>query len=115
MIQECGPGAPGWNGSSACVNNGVTVNAFPNSSPAATTMTFHVAHGPFPAGTYSCLICDGGETASGDGFGWETNAFGGRIEDVKIDLGGNSNTFGTIPRVSRSAREFISATADMEG
>ena len=91
VIQECGPGASGWNGT-ACVNNSVTVNAFPNGG---TTMTFHVAHGPFPTGTYSCLICDGGETAmGGDGSGWTTNAFGGRIEDVKIDLGGNENTFG---------------------
>jgi hypothetical protein len=92
VIQECGPGATGWSNTTMnCSVNGTTVNAFPNGD---TTMTFHVAHGPFIAGTYSCLICDGGETAAGNGKGWETNAFAGRVEDVKLDLGGNSNTFG---------------------
>ena len=77
-----------------CSAGGATVAAFPN-TVGTTTLTFHVAHGPFPAGTYSCLICDGGETKTGgDGSGWLTNAFAGRVEDVKLDLGGNSNTFG---------------------
>jgi hypothetical protein len=89
ILQECGPTAIGWNGS-ACIVNGVSVPQFPNST---TQLTFHnVPHGPYPAGTYSCLICAGGQGSS-EGLGWQNNSFGQIIQHIKLDGGGNTNTF----------------------
>jgi hypothetical protein len=88
VIQECGTSATGWNGSN-CVVNGVTVAQFPNST---TVLTFNFPHGPYPAGTYSCLICGGGQGSS-EGLGWQNNSFGQIVQHVKLDGGSNTNTF----------------------
>lgn len=40
--------------------------------------------GPFPAGTYLCLVIDGGGN-------WSNNAFGGKWKDLSIDCNGVAN------------------------
>jgi hypothetical protein len=63
---------------------------------------FNVHHGPYPASSvtqpdYTCMICDG---AQGNGAypggvnGWNSDAFGSHIHNLRLDMGGNSNIFG---------------------
>jgi hypothetical protein len=89
LVQACGTTATGWGGSN-CVVNGVTVPQFPNST---TVLTFNIPHGPFPAGTYSCIVCGGGQGTS-EGLGWQNNSFGQIVQHLKIDGGSNTNVFG---------------------
>jgi hypothetical protein len=103
ILQACGPSAPGWSlGSLAC---NVPVEGFPASVSVARivpNLTFNVHHGPYPSSiapglNYTCMICDG---AQGDpNFipaynGWDLDAFGSHIYNLRLDAGGNSNIFG---------------------
>lgn len=91
IIQACGPAAPGWSGTtSKCTVGGVAVSQFPN---ATNTLSFTWPHGPFASGTYAALINDGGEGAS-EGSAWSSNAFGGRVDGLKLDCGVDNNCFG---------------------
>ena len=107
ILIACGPGAPtsaNWNGTnSTCTVNSISIPQFPN---ATTTLTFNVPHGPFPTGTYACMICDGGQGTS-EGSGWNSNAFAGVLKNVKLHFGGNNNVFGyyTENEQERSAFE----------
>jgi hypothetical protein len=120
-IQACGPTI-----SAALVNAGLTwsagkcsyltawtINQFPDMSAAETVvMSFAIPHGPFPTGTYSCILCVGGEgNPAGapyqEGLGWNQDGDASRISGVKIDLGGDTNIFGYYTMNSQERAELI--------
>lgn len=124
VIAACGPGLNGVNGINYNVNTsspntcswaGGSVPQFPQST--AVTLTFTIAHGPFPKSSslppgsapYACVICGGGEGPTGDGSGWSTNGSGEEIRDLRIDIGGNSNIFGyyTQNEMERNVLELM--------
>lgn len=81
----CGTDVNGWNGTNACIVNGITVPQFSTSSSLAVTFTY--PHGPVIAGTYHPLIWWGGGSTSGGG---TTNggSFGSRLSEIFLDGGG---------------------------
>ncbi len=124
-IQACGPTI-----SSALTNAGLawsppgspnkcvygtawSINQFPDLSAADTVvMSFAYQHGPFPAGTYSCILCVGGEgNPAGapyqEGLGWNQDGDASRISGIKIDLGGDNNIFGYYTMNSQERAELI--------
>lgn len=91
LIQACGPAAPTWV-TTNCSVGGVTVPRFPN---ATNQLTFTIQHGPYAAGTYACLICDGAQSGGSFGVGWQTDSFRHILgPEIKVSLGGNNNAFG---------------------
>jgi hypothetical protein len=82
----------------------VNVTQFPYGTKAK-PLTFNAPHGPFPPSSaltspaeYACLICGGGQgfvsSAGGEGEGWNHDADGEQISNIKLDLGGNDYVFG---------------------
>jgi hypothetical protein len=99
----------------------ITQNAFPDTSAADTVvMNFSIPHGPFPAGTYVCILCVGGEGGTptvGEGLGWNQDGDASRISSIKIDLGGVNvnpssgspirNVFGYYTMASQERTELL--------
>jgi len=108
VILACGPGLPSsiWvQATFSCLVNSTSVPQFPTGPGAAKIASFNVPHGPFPLViaplAYACLICGGGQGAvvsmtfpGGEGNGWNNDASGEQISNLKLDLGGNSYIFG---------------------
>lgn len=95
-IAACGPGLPIYS-SGACTVGGNSVPRFPNGHHNPVMLTFYGQHGPFPPGTYACLVGGGGQGSqfpNGEGHGWESDASGEQISNIKFDLGGNDAIFG---------------------
>lgn len=124
-IEACGPTVPKavqslgltWNTTfSRCQYSpaGTTlwsINPFPDTSLADTVVLgFNIPHGPFPPGTYSCILCIGGEgglTTVSEGLGWNQDGDASRISGIKIDLGGANNVFGYYTMASQERTELI--------
>jgi hypothetical protein len=116
IIAACGPGLNGVAGITyATVTSphkctfgaSGSVPTFPQAG--SSVLTFNFIHGPFPTGTYSCVICGGGEDSTGDGNGWNMLGAGEEIHDLRIDVGGNNNIFAyyTMNEMERSLYQLI--------
>jgi hypothetical protein len=107
VIQGCGPASSGWSSvTSNCTEGTVTVPQFPD---ATNTLSFSWPHGPFATGTYAALINDGGEGTS-EGSAWNSDAFGGRADSLKLDCGGNNNCFGYYTRNEQERSGLFNVT-----
>jgi hypothetical protein len=112
-IIGCGPGLTTYwdSGSRTCKIpfQGTTFTVSVAQITLNPNLTFNVHHGPFPIGSYNCILCIGGAQYAVSGvvkYGWNTDAFGAVIRGVRVDLGGNQNIFGVYTQNQEETSEW---------